>query len=141
MHDASDEEIRLLVDRPEVSPYTFADIISRRSQTGWATHGHSAADVNIYTSNSVIAKDLRGSRENTEVGEFLARYLDVDVDAITKELREKGVDANGGYESWMGPSPVESERLDGQTHMELGQYTGNFKHKHKNKRCEICGGH
>jgi alkaline phosphatase len=41
IHDASEEEIRLLVDHPETSPYTFADMVSRRSQSGWSTHGHS----------------------------------------------------------------------------------------------------
>jgi alkaline phosphatase len=41
IHDASEEEISLLVDHPEIAPYTFADMVSRRSQTGWSTHGHS----------------------------------------------------------------------------------------------------
>jgi len=147
VHDASNEEVTFLVQHPELAPYTFADIISRRSQTGWATHGHSAADVNIYTSDSLIAKDLKGNRENTEVGEFLARYLDVDVGAITKELREKGVDADGGYETWMGAMPVGTERLDGQTHVELGlsagmgHYEGDFKKMlmKRHEGCEICG--
>lgn len=41
VHDATNEEVTLLVDHPESAPYTFADIISRRAQTGWTTHGHS----------------------------------------------------------------------------------------------------
>jgi alkaline phosphatase len=43
VYDASDAEISLLVDHPETAPYTFADIISRRAQTGWTTHGHSGS--------------------------------------------------------------------------------------------------
>jgi alkaline phosphatase len=41
VQDATSEEVSLLVDQPENAPYTFADIISRRAQTGWTTHGHS----------------------------------------------------------------------------------------------------
>lgn len=41
--DASDAELDALVNPdPEVSPgYVFADMISRRAQVGWSTHGHS----------------------------------------------------------------------------------------------------
>ncbi len=39
--DASDDEIKLLIEHPEKSGYALADIISRRAQVGWTTHGHS----------------------------------------------------------------------------------------------------
>jgi alkaline phosphatase len=114
-------------------------MISRRAQTGWSTHGHSGADVNIYTSDPEAAAPLAGNHENTEVGDFLRNYLDVDVEAITKELREKGTqfdttDAAGNKVSWMGAQPAIGQRLDGQDHMD--HYQGDFK---KHKRCEICG--
>lgn len=43
VYDSSDEEInRLLTDSdPWPASYVFADIISRRTQVGWSTHGHS----------------------------------------------------------------------------------------------------
>ena len=43
VYDATDSEIDLLVDNSEPWPasYIFADIISRRAQSGWSTHGHS----------------------------------------------------------------------------------------------------
>jgi alkaline phosphatase len=68
----------------------------------------------------------------------LRNYLDVDVDAITEELKAKGtnfdsVASNGIKQSWLGPVPGEDERLDGQDH--LDHYQGDFK---KHKRCEIC---
>jgi alkaline phosphatase len=96
------------------------------------------ADVNIYTSDKVAASALTGNHENTEVGDFLREYLNVDVDAITAELKAKGmqfdtVDANGAKVSWLGPVPAENQRLDGQDH--LDHYQGDFK---KHKRCEIC---
>ncbi|ESZ98402.1 alkaline phosphatase [Sclerotinia borealis F-4128] len=81
--DASDEEIDLIIGNPALSAYAFADIISRRAQIGWSTHGHSAVDVNIYGYGAEV---LRGNHENIEVGEFLSDYLNVDVDAVTIEL-------------------------------------------------------
>ncbi|PSN65250.1 alkaline phosphatase-like protein [Corynespora cassiicola Philippines] len=131
--DYSDEELKDLIETPETALYQYADMISRRSQTGWSTHGHSAADVNIYSSDPKAAMPLVGNHENTEVGKFLREYLNVDVEAVTKELREKGlglqvVDANGTIQSWMGPLPEEGQRLDGQNH--LASYEGDFKKRH-----------
>ncbi|KAJ6261284.1 hypothetical protein Dda_3953 [Drechslerella dactyloides] len=74
----------------------WADMISRRAQIGWSTHGHSAVDVNIYGYPFERVKKLWGNHENTEIGEFLRDYLNVDVDAVTKKLRGTA-DA-----SWMG---------------------------------------
>lgn len=43
VHDVTDQELSSLVDHSDPWPasYIFADIISRRSQSGWTTHGHS----------------------------------------------------------------------------------------------------
>ncbi|KAF2816168.1 alkaline phosphatase-like protein [Mytilinidion resinicola] len=142
IEDPSDEEISALVDQPDQALILFADMISRRSQTGWSTHGHSAADVNIYASSAKAATPLLGNHENTEVGEFLRDYLGVDVNAVTEELKEKGasfntLDADGKTVSWMGRIAGDGERMDGQDHMT--HYSGDFK-KHKHKRgCDICG--
>lgn len=87
IQDATNNEIDLIADHPEAASYLFADMVSRRAQIGWSTHGHSAVDVNIY--GSAGSEALRGNHENTEIGEFLRNYLDADVDAITKELKEK----------------------------------------------------
>ncbi|KAL1305299.1 hypothetical protein AAFC00_002203 [Neodothiora populina] len=117
IHDASSEEIDALIGHPLTAPYVLADMISRRSQTGWSTHGHSAVDVNIYTSDATVAKKLRGNHENTEVGEFLRSYLELDdeVEKVTQELKEK-LEIKGG-QSWLGDIPQPGERLDGQDHL------------------------
>ncbi|USP76394.1 Repressible alkaline phosphatase [Curvularia clavata] len=130
IHDSTSDEVTKLVKEPATALYQYADMISRRAQTGWSTHGHSAADVNIYTSDPEAAQALKGNHENTEVGDFLRNYLDVDVEAVTKELREKGKGlkvqgVNGVEVSWMGKVPDAGERLDGQTH--LASYSGDFK--------------
>ncbi len=102
----SNEELQSLIDNPSLSAYTFADMISRRAQIGWSTHGHSAVDVNIY--GSAGSEALRGNHENIEIGEFLRSYLEVDVQAITEELAEKarilGVPGEG-QSDWTGPVP------------------------------------
>jgi alkaline phosphatase len=64
-------------------------MVSLRARIGWSTHGHSAVDVNVYSSGGPGTERIRGNVENTEVGEFLRDYLEVDVDEITKELRQK----------------------------------------------------
>ncbi|KAF2196297.1 alkaline phosphatase-like protein [Delitschia confertaspora ATCC 74209] len=130
--DASEDEINNIVKNPNSAQYGFSDAISRRSQTGWSTHGHSAADVNIYSSDPKTAFALVGNHENTEVGDFLRDYLDVDVESVTKELKEKGVDlmvegVNGTRVGWMGPMPMEGQRLDGQNH--LATYGGDFRRR------------
>jgi alkaline phosphatase len=96
-----------------------------------------AADVNIYTSDKVAAAALIGNHENTEVGDFLRDYLEVDVEQITRELIARGPQfstvENGVKMSWLGPIGAEGQRLDGQDHID--HYQGDFK---KHKRCEIC---
>ena len=82
-------ELDSLVADPASAEMTFAAMISLRAHVGWSTHGHSAIDVNIYSSGGPGTEALRGNVENTDVGKFLRHYLDVDVDAITRELREK----------------------------------------------------
>ena len=42
--DASDTELILIVNNPPAAVYYFANMISRRAQIGWSTHGHSAVD-------------------------------------------------------------------------------------------------
>ena len=129
VHDATDEEVNSLIDNSEPWPasYIFADIISRRAQVGWTTHGHSAVDVNIYASRPKDARPLRGNHENTEVGNFIRDYLGVDLEPITKELKEKGalfdtLTEDGSTQSWMGEPAPDEKNLHHMDH-----YHGDFK--------------
>ena len=93
----------------------------------------SAVDVNIYASSPRKARSLLGNHENTEVGNFLSGYLDLDLEPITQELRDKGhmydtVTADGAQISWMGNEVGDGRRLHGMDH-----YHGDFK------RCTDCG--
>ncbi len=133
--DCVTAELDALIAEPRIAAYTFADMVSRRAQTGWSTHGHSGADVNIYTSNHELAAPLRGNHENTEVGEFLRNFLRLqdEVQEVTRLLREHMRAADG--DAWLGTIPDAHERLDGQDH--LDDYAGD--HKTRALGCEICG--
>jgi len=73
--------------------FALGEALSVRAYLGWTTGGHTAVDVNLYgyTSPSSIAEadltPLRGNHENTEIGEFIRDYLELDLNAITAELR------------------------------------------------------
>jgi alkaline phosphatase len=117
IYDADDEEIMLVLHHPEDADYIFADMVSRRAQIGWSTHGHSAVDVNIY--GSAGSEALRGNHENTEIGKFLRDYLDVDVNAITKELNKE---SKGGV-------MIYGDELRGeQDHRKISHFYRGFKH-------------
>ncbi|KIY02279.1 uncharacterized protein Z520_02417 [Fonsecaea multimorphosa CBS 102226] len=134
--DLSEEEIDAVIDAKPIWPplYHFSDMISRRAQIGWSTHGHSAADVNIYASHPSHAPGLVGNHENIEVGEFIAKYLDLDLGVITAELKDKkvktsslGEDTEEDWGEWMGP-PGLPVNEDGSL-VVLDAYHGDFKHR------------
>ena len=149
--DASDEEVDSIIDAMPIWPpyYIFAEMISRRAQVGWSTHGHSAVDVNIYASNVKDAWPLRGNHENTEVGKFIADYLDLELEPVTQELKQKGVkqgststggeDVEGGlgWDEWMGPPGMPNGDDDGSRLVHLDEYHGDFKHRKRD--AEIMG--
>jgi len=140
IEDPTESELADLLARPAVAAYILPDMISRRSQTGWSTHGHSGADVNIYSSDPQSAKALVGNHENTDVGAFLRTYLDLDseVEKVTQKLR-KHMDVtttSGGESSWLGSIPTEDERLDGQDH--LDHYHGDHKRRGLGLGCDSC---
>ncbi|KAL9124003.1 MAG: hypothetical protein Q9217_006622 [Psora testacea] len=125
--DSTDDEIDDLYESTKKqwppSSYVFADMISRRGQVGWTSHGHSAVDVNIYASTPGAAKPLIGNHENTEIGEFIRDYLDLDLEAITGDLRTGAASMQEqGGEGWMGEavSDVDAQET-------LDHYHGNFK--------------
>ena len=147
--DATDDEVDAIIDATVFWPssYLFADMISRRAQIGWTTHGHSGVDVNIYASHPTHAPPLVGNHENTEIGKFIAEYLDLDLESITQELKQKSVDVNpaepgpvegSGWGEWMGPLDFSaSENAD---LVYLDEYHGDFKHRKRGAEfLQDCG--
>ncbi|KAJ1725114.1 vacuolar alkaline phosphatase [Coemansia erecta] len=103
--DASHEEIMavsLETDSVRLRQL-LSNAISDRAQIGWATHGHSAVDVNLYA----YGKDadlLRGNHENTEIGQFVIDALGLDLQAVTAKIRgERVVQQNMPVKAeWLG---------------------------------------
>lgn len=93
-------------------------------------------DVNIYASSPKDAWALQGNHENTEVGEFIADYLDLDLKEITNRLQaSESWSAPGDSDPhepyhWMGHPLNENVRTEG-----LDTYHGAFR---KRSEC-ACG--
>jgi alkaline phosphatase len=85
-------------------------------------------DVNIYASSSKDAWPLVGNHENTEIGDFLAAYLDVDVPAVTKKLQASQLS--------MGDRLGADIRVD-----QLDSYHGDFRKRDIEERSCDCGYH
>ncbi len=138
--DTTDDEVTAIIDAVPTWPpfYLFSDMISRRAQIGWSTHGHSAVDVNIYASHPSHAPGLIGNHENIEVGQFIAEYLDLDLDVVTKELKSKKVKTESeegeDWGEWMGPEGLPVNEIGSLVAVDA--YHGDFKHR---KREEGCG--
>ncbi|KAJ2958512.1 hypothetical protein NQZ79_g5956 [Umbelopsis isabellina] len=87
IEDATDDELAILLSSTSNSEldHYLADMVSIRAQLGWATHGHSGVDVNLYAYGAG-ADLLRGSHENTNIGSFIEHFLELDLQDITNKL-------------------------------------------------------
>ncbi|KAF9343609.1 hypothetical protein BGX26_005473 [Mortierella sp. AD094] len=94
IEDPTDDEIEFLSE-PNTLPNDFlrflGHAISRRASLGWTTMGHTGVDVNLYAQssenngNNVLDK-LRGNHENTDIGDFMTWFLDLDLESVTERL-------------------------------------------------------
>lgn len=64
----------------------IAEVISRRAVVGWTTTGHTGVDVKLYASGPGSQR-LVGNFDNAYIGRFIAEVLNLDLDAITRELQ------------------------------------------------------
>ncbi|KAJ2160505.1 vacuolar alkaline phosphatase [Coemansia sp. RSA 552] len=92
--------------------------ISNRAQLGWATHGHSAVDVNLYA----YGKDadlLRGNHENTDIGVFIQRILGLDLALVTSMIKNDRVaqDMPPIKEAWLGRRDLDAHEHDPRQHL------------------------
>ena len=94
--------------------------LSRRSEHS-EIDSITAVDVNIYASSPKHAGPLIGNHENTEIGNFLREYLDVDTEAVTKKLKEQLLTLSK-FKNWLG-KPLD----DSKTTADLDHYQGDFK--------------
>ncbi|KAG0171025.1 hypothetical protein DFQ30_001645 [Apophysomyces sp. BC1015] len=89
IEDVTEAEITALAGRkfPKSLDQYLAEMVSLRAQLGWATHGHSGVDVNLYAYGKGVDW-LHGSHENIEIGHFIERVLDLNLTDITTQLNK-----------------------------------------------------
>lgn len=93
---SDNDEIEIIIEEVDAASGVvefLKDMVSRRARIGWSTHGHTAADVNIYGYSNTDRgmKELRdalgGNVENTDIGKFMESITGVDLDSITEKLK------------------------------------------------------
>ncbi|KAJ2255788.1 vacuolar alkaline phosphatase [Coemansia sp. RSA 455] len=95
----------------------LSDAISNRAQIGWATHGHSAVDVNLYA----YGKDahlLRGNKENTDIGQFIVDQLGLDLGKVSGKIKADRVvqGTRAIKETWLGRRDLDALEHHPSTH-------------------------
>jgi alkaline phosphatase len=84
-------EIKEVDAASEVVEY-LKNMVSVRARIGWSTHGHTAADVNIYgycnkpEGMQLLRENLGGNVENTVIGDLMSQIAGVNLNEVTKEL-------------------------------------------------------
>ena len=68
--------------------YALSEFISYHALVGWTTHGHTGVDVNVYAYGPGT-EEVGAVHQNAEIGQFLARSLNVDLEALNPEVRRK----------------------------------------------------
>ena len=46
-------------------------------------------DVNVYAAGDLAVEKLRGNHENTDIGQFIKEYLELDLDGVTRILNSE----------------------------------------------------
>lgn len=71
----------------------LADLLNAETGLAWSTGGHTGVDVTLYAyahgqMGEELVKDVAGSHDNTELPRLIEKYLGLDIDDITRQLRE-----------------------------------------------------
>ncbi|SJX63858.1 related to PHO8-repressible alkaline phosphatase vacuolar [Sporisorium reilianum f. sp. reilianum] len=65
----------------------ISDIAARRAEIGFSTSGHTGIDINVYA-HGADAHALKGNQDNTNIGDVITRVLQLDLDAVTRDLNK-----------------------------------------------------
>lgn len=84
--DLTTEEIAAIkAAEPGRMNYAVGPMISKRASIGWTTGGHTGGDVVLYTYAPNNDRPF-GVIDNTDIAKYMARVLDLDLDAVSKQL-------------------------------------------------------
>lgn len=70
--------------------FALAEIIARHAILGWTTNGHTAVDVPLFAYGPG-SDALIGNHDNTYIGRYIAKVLDLDLEAATKAMHRERV--------------------------------------------------
>ncbi|PVU99722.1 hypothetical protein BB559_000444 [Furculomyces boomerangus] len=109
-YTTSEFESLLYTNKSEVLRQSLSDIVSKRAQVGWATHGHSAVDVNLYAYGHNSHK-LHGNVENTDIGSFISSVLNLNLNDVTKKLSRDRVEQKTAFKAgeWLGKRDLDAK--------------------------------
>lgn len=150
--DVQDDEVQRAValskeDDSGLSLTIFlASILNWRAHLGWSTTGHSGVDVPLYVflkhHNQNLIEQFAGNHENTWIGQWTARYLDLDLDAVSQKLNNgTNVDIGAGSANKTTPTgkyhggvkrvlpsrpPAASRRSIGYSHLDNSRLFSNM---------------
>lgn len=88
--DYSKSEAKEIAHHILTSQNRLSKMQSKRAEVGWATHGHSGVDVNVYGASNVphVLQPMHGANENTDVGHYLRDVLGFN-QTVLDELTER----------------------------------------------------
>lgn len=77
----------------------ITELVSKKAEVSWSTHGHTAVDVNLYA-YGFASELLRGHHQNNDIGVFIANLLGLDLSHVTGLLKDRyWTLATGGHRS------------------------------------------
>lgn len=92
IQDANETLVSSIIESDNYSG-DLADILNAETGLAWSTGGHTGVDVTLYAyahgdMGDELVKDLAGSHDNTEIPRLIEGYLGLDMNEITRLLRE-----------------------------------------------------
>lgn len=100
-----DEDEEIIINEVEAGDKVIEylkNMVNERALIGWSTHGHTAADVNIYgycnkeEGYIKMLKKLGGNRENIEIGKFIETIGEIELEEVTQLLKSKNQEHKQG---------------------------------------------
>lgn len=90
--DLTNEELNTIEKAQKTSEIEtiLGKVMSDRAHLGWTTNGHTGEDVPLYVYTSNYANQLTGTVNNSDVAQYIAKAMNLDLDKATDELFVSG---------------------------------------------------
>jgi alkaline phosphatase len=86
--EVSEDRVERLrkVEGPYALGNAVAPVVNKEALVGWTSHAHTAVDVGLYAYGPGANRFI-GNHDNTTIGQRLADLMDVDLQALTEQMR------------------------------------------------------